>query len=76
MKIVIVGPGAMGCLFAALIARSKSKHEVWLLDKHADRAKKIASNGITVEGVSNFKQHVNATAEIKKIGLSDLVMIF
>ena len=30
MKIVVVGPGAMGCLFAAFL--SKSKEEVWLFE--------------------------------------------
>mgnify|MGYP001607174921 CR=1 FL=1 len=39
MKITIVGPGAMGCLLAAFLA--KGKQEVWLLDKDPQRAEKI-----------------------------------
>ncbi len=50
MKIVVVGPGAMGCLFAALL--SKSKEEVWLLDKNKENAAKLNETGISLEGVS------------------------
>ncbi|NQT90398.1 MAG: 2-dehydropantoate 2-reductase [Candidatus Omnitrophica bacterium] len=75
MKITIVGPGALGSLFAALLERSKAKHEIWLLDKHPERAKKIASAGVCVEGASNFKQKVNITADAKDIGASELVII-
>jgi 2-dehydropantoate 2-reductase len=76
MKITIVGPGAMGCLFAALLARSKSKNEVWLLDKYPERANKLSKEGISVEGISNFKQQVNATSDSKNIGPSELIIIF
>ena len=50
MKIAIVGPGAIGCLFAAYL--TKSKEEIWLLDKHKERAAKINESGISVEGSS------------------------
>jgi 2-dehydropantoate 2-reductase len=76
MKIVIIGPGAMGCLFAVLLARSKSKNDIWLLDKYPERAKKIASSGIQVEGVSSFKQQVKITTDAKEIGPCELVIIF
>ena len=49
MKITIVGPGAMGCLLAAFLA--KGKQEVWLLDKNPERAAKIREQGIKVEGI-------------------------
>lgn len=76
MKITIVGPGAMGSLFAALLERSKAKHDIWLLDKDPGRAKEIAANGITVEGISNFKQKVKIIATPQDIGPSELVIIF
>ena len=71
---VIVGPGAMGCLFAAFLA--KSKEEIWLLDKLQDRAERINQNGITVEGISgDWKAGVKATAEPKDINQADLIII-
>lgn len=74
MKIVIVGPGAMGCLVAAFL--SKSKHEVWLLDKNKKRAEAIAKNGIKIEGISgNWKGKVRATGIGKDIKSADLVII-
>lgn len=74
MKIVIVGPGAMGCLLAAFL--SKSKQEIRLLDKNEERAGKISKQGIILEGVSgNWKAEVKATADPKEIGKADLVII-
>ncbi|MFH1061281.1 MAG: 2-dehydropantoate 2-reductase [Candidatus Omnitrophota bacterium] len=75
MRVVIVGPGAMGCLFAALFTKKKLA-EVWLLDKDPKRAKKISEAGITVEGLGQtFNQKVNITAEIKDIPACDLVIL-
>lgn len=76
MKIAIVGPGAMGCLFAAMLTRSKAKHDLWLLDKDPERAKKINATGISVEGLSNFTQKIKVTAEAKEVDRCDLVIIF
>jgi len=74
MKIVIVGPGAMGCLYAAFLSRSKE--EIWLLDKNKERAERIAQEGISVEGVSgNWRAQVNATVDAQKIGSADLIII-
>lgn len=74
MRIVIVGPGAMGCLFAAFL--SKSQEEIWLLDKDKERAKIIDQQGIIVEGVSgNWQAKVSCTTETQDIGKADLVII-
>lgn len=74
MKIVVVGPGAMGCLLAAFL--SKSKEDIWLLDKDKERALKINSQGITLEGVTgNWQAKVKAESDPKKIGEADLVVI-
>jgi 2-dehydropantoate 2-reductase len=74
MKIVIVGPGAMGCLFAAFL--SKSKEEIWLLDKDKERADKLAQEGISLEGVSGkWSARIKSTASPKEIGAADLVII-
>ena len=74
MKIVIVGPGAMGCLFAAFL--SKTKEEVWLLDKNKARADRLDKDGISVEGVSGkWSAKVKSTANPKELGIADLVII-
>jgi len=53
MKIVIIGPGAMGCLFAGLL--TESGHEVWLLDKYPQRAKKLSQTGLHIEGIGGHR---------------------
>lgn len=74
MKIVIVGPGAMGCLLANFLSRSKE--EIWFLDKDKERAEKIRRNGISIEGISGYWQTtIKATADIKEIGRADLIII-
>lgn len=81
MKIVILGPGAMGCLFAALLSKSLSagrqdKEEIWLLDKNKERAAKINQEGIALEGISgNWQGKVKATANPKEIGEADLMIV-
>jgi len=74
MKIVVVGPGAIGCLFAAYLA--KSKEEIWLLDKDKERAAKINACGISLEGASGLWQSKpKATANPQDIGKADLIII-
>lgn len=74
MKIVIVGPGAMGCLIASFL--SKLKEEIWLLDKNKERAAGINQSGLNLEGLSgNWHAQVKAASEAKEIGQADLVII-
>jgi len=74
MKIVVVGPGAIGSLFGAFL--SKSKEEVWLLDKDKERAAKINETGISLEGASGSWQiKVRTTANPQEIGQADLIII-
>jgi 2-dehydropantoate 2-reductase len=47
MKIAVIGPGAMGCLFAARLARSGC--DVTIVDHKQDRAARLSANGISVE---------------------------
>ena len=47
MKILVVGPGAMGCLFAAGLKRAGN--DVTLLDYIAERAAQISKQGFIVE---------------------------
>ncbi|MDD5282372.1 MAG: 2-dehydropantoate 2-reductase [Candidatus Omnitrophica bacterium] len=74
MKIVIVGPGAMGCLFAAFL--SKSKEAVWLLDKNREGAAKLNEIGISLEGTSGaWQAKPKTTANVQDIGKADLILI-
>ncbi len=49
MNFLVVGPGAMGCLFAARL--KKAGHSVVLLDHNADRAAQVNKQGIRIEGI-------------------------
>jgi len=74
MKIVIVGPGAIGLLLAAFL--SKSKEDIWLLDKNKERAEKLAQEGISVEGISGkWNAKIKATSDPKEIGTAELVIL-
>ena len=74
MKIAVVGPGALGCLLAALL-RAKTKEEIWLVDKSPERAKRIREDGIRIEGLSTVSAGVNVTADPKDISTCDLVIL-
>lgn len=74
MKIVIVGPGAMGCLLAAFL--SKSKEDIWILDKDKERAAKINAQGIILEGISgSWQAKIKASHDPQEIGVPGLVII-
>lgn len=71
MKIVVIGPGALGCLLAASLGIKSTGHEIWLLDRDQNRAAFLAKQGLTLEEADNqYSCRVNATADIKKIGQS------
>ena len=75
MKIVIIGPGAMGCLFAGLL--TESGHEVWLLDKYPQRAKKLSRTGLHIEGIGgNRVVGLKVTSNPDDITTPDLVFIW
>ncbi|MBW1785499.1 MAG: 2-dehydropantoate 2-reductase [Deltaproteobacteria bacterium] len=50
MNFLVVGPGAMGCLFAARLRQAG--HGVTLLDYRSERAERINRQGIHVTGVT------------------------
>ncbi|MBW2034693.1 MAG: 2-dehydropantoate 2-reductase [Deltaproteobacteria bacterium] len=73
MHFLIVGPGAMGCLFGSRL--KKAGHEVTLLDYKQERADIINEQGITVEGVTG-KYRVHVPAVTGKISRTpDVVLI-
>lgn len=74
MKIVVAGPGAMGCLIAAYL--SKSKNEVWLLDKDKARAQMLNEKQISVSGVSgSWQAKVKVSASPQEVGAADVLLV-
>jgi 2-dehydropantoate 2-reductase len=74
MKIVIVGPGAMGCLFGGFLARAGE--EVVLLDHRPERARQLSQNGLRIETPEGgFKVAINATADAEEIGAADVIFL-
>jgi 2-dehydropantoate 2-reductase len=65
MHFLIVGPGAMGCLFASRLSRAG--YDVTLLDYIRERAEKISRQGIMVEGVTG-KYTVNVPVVVGEAG--------
>ena len=47
MRVLIVGPGAMGTLFGVLLA--EAGNQVWVLDHRPERAKLLSKRGFTVK---------------------------
>lgn len=74
--IIIVGPGAMGCLHAALLAGAGLR--VTLLDYREERAAVLARDGLSLEmpDGSTRRVAVPATAQAKSLGVADLLLIF
>lgn len=72
MKICVVGPGALGSLFAALLAGAG--HQVWLLDHRVDRARLIDRQGLTLQDQQGQRVvSVRATADPALLGSVELV---
>ncbi len=72
-RIVVVGPGAIGCLFAGLLSRQA---EVWLLDHDPARAERLmAQGGIFCTGIDTWNARVPVTTDTRDIGIADLVIV-
>jgi len=70
-SIVIVGPGAMGCLFAGLIF--KGGYSACLLDKTPARARIINKAGVRIDLAKPI--HVPVTTNLEHIGKAQVVII-
>ena len=74
MKIAVIGPGAMGCLFAAFFAEAGG--DVWLLDHDPDRAKLLNEEGLSLDGVSGSHHvRVPVSADPAGLGRADLILV-
>ncbi|HTT36554.1 MAG TPA: 2-dehydropantoate 2-reductase [Burkholderiales bacterium] len=74
MKIAVVGVGAMGSVYAALLAAAG--HEVWAIDTWREHIDAIQTRGLRVEGASGDRTvPVHATTHAADAGRCDLVII-
>ena len=74
MKIGIVGAGAMGCVYAALMA--DAGNEVWAIDTWQAHVDAIAAQGLRLEGASGERRvAIGATTDPAAVGPCDLVIV-
>lgn len=74
MKIAIIGVGAMGSVYAALLA--SGGHDVWAVDVWPEHVDAMREKGLRVEGASGDRTvRINATINPSDVRDADLVII-
>jgi 2-dehydropantoate 2-reductase len=74
VRIAIVGAGAMGSVYAALLG--DAGNDVWAIDPWAEHIAAIREHGLRLEGASgDRKVRVSATSDPGDVGEVDLVVI-
>ena len=74
MKIAVIGAGAMGSVYAAILG--SAENDVWAVDTWVDHVEAIRTRGLTVEGASGDRTvRIHATSEPAEVGVCDLVVI-
>jgi 2-dehydropantoate 2-reductase len=74
MKIGIIGAGAMGSVYAGLMA--DAGHEVWMFDSWAEHVAAVKANGLRVQGASGDRTvNPNATTDAKEAGECELAIV-
>ena len=75
MKIAVVGAGAMGSVYAGLLAAAGN--EVWVIDVWQEHIDSIRENGLRVEGASGDRRvhSLHAAMDPTDAGCCDLVII-
>lgn len=74
MKVAVVGCGAMGSVYAALLA--DAGHEVWAIDSWKEHVDAMKANGLRLEGASGDRTvRVNATTSAADAGQCDLAIL-
>ena len=75
MKIAVIGVGAMGSVYAALLA--EAGNDVWAIDTWAEHLDAIRQNGLRVEGASGDRivTNVHAVSDVVEAGECDLYII-
>jgi 2-dehydropantoate 2-reductase len=84
MRIVVIGPGAMGCLLAASLAGSpgasgagsENHNGLWLLDHRRQRAGLLARQGLILEEQGRqFHYRIPVAVEAAEIGPADIILL-
>ena len=74
MKIGIVGAGAMGSVYAGLMA--DAGHEIWMFDNWAEHVAAVNADGLRVEGASGSRTaRPNATSNAADVGVVELAIV-
>jgi 2-dehydropantoate 2-reductase len=74
MKIAVVGAGAMGSVYAGLLA--SAGNEVWAIDTWREHIDAIRESGLRIEGASGDRTvRLHATTDASEPGPCDLVII-
>lgn len=75
MKIAIIGAGAMGSVYAALLA--DAGNDVWAIDLWEQHIHAIREQGLRVEGASGDRvvRQLHASTEASDAGACDLIII-
>lgn len=74
MKIAVVGVGAMGSVYAGLLA--DGGNEVWAIDTWGEHVDAIRERGLRVEGASGDRTvRLQATTDAAEVGPVDFVVI-
>ena len=71
-RVVVVGGGVIGSLYAAHLARCR---ETWVLTRRAAHAEALASHGLRVSGKSDFTATLRATVDEEELPDADLVIL-
>ena len=75
MKIAVIGAGAMGSLFGAMLAGTDN--EVWLYDVWQEHVQTINQEGLSIEREGQTRVvRLNATTDPNQIDRADLTIIF
>jgi 2-dehydropantoate 2-reductase len=74
MKIAVVGTGAMGSVYATLLA--EAGNEVWAVDTWAEHIQAIRDHGLRLMGKSGDRTvRLNATTDPAEVGPCELVIV-
>jgi 2-dehydropantoate 2-reductase len=74
MKIAVLGAGSLGCAMGGVL--TEAGHEVWLINRHADRVEHLRRHGLVmrVDGVDR-RVAVRAALRAEEVGPVDLVIV-
>ena len=75
MKIAVIGTGAMGSVYAGLLA--DAGNEIWAIDLWQEHLDAIRDRGLRVEGASGDRivRGVNVAANPEDVGRCDFVIL-